>query len=81
MFRDWNDMSEDLQIVLARQALGRAATTIATQAAALAEEIDAGNIADHGGADALRLFAAILHGCFEDPLPPAGMAEPPPTFG
>ena len=81
MFLDWSDISDDLQILLAREALGRAATTIATQAAALADEIDAGNLADHGGADALRLFAAILSESVEDPLPPAGMAEPVSTFG
>ena len=81
MFLDWSDISDDLQILLAREALERAATTIATQAAALADEIDAGNLADHGGADALRLFAAILSESVEDPLPPAGMAEPAPTFG
>jgi hypothetical protein len=81
MFLDWSDISDDLQVLLAREALERAATTIAEQAAALPDEIDAGNIADHGGADALRLFAAILGESIEDPLPPAGMAEPTPTFG
>ena len=81
MFPDWNDISDDLQVLLAREALGRATATIATQAAALADEIDAGNIADHGGADALRLFAAILSENIEDPLTAAGMAEPAPTFG
>jgi hypothetical protein len=81
MFLDWGDISDDLQILLAREALGRAAGAIAMQAAALPHEIDAGTIADHGGADALRLFAAILCHSIEDPLPPAGMAEPAPTFG
>jgi hypothetical protein len=78
---DWDELSDDLQIALAREALSRAGVVIATQAEVLAQEIELGNIADRGGASALRLLAAILRGRAEDPLPPAGMAEPAVAFG
>jgi hypothetical protein len=78
---EWDRLSDELQIVLAREALRRAGTIIATQAEVLAQEIELGNITDRGGANALRLLAAILRGSAEDPLPPAGMAEPAAAFG
>jgi hypothetical protein len=78
---DWDELSEDLQISVAREALTRAGTIIAVQAEVLAEEIEQGNVADRGGADALRLLAAILRRFSADPLPPAGMAEPAASFG
>jgi hypothetical protein len=78
---DWDDLPDDLQVMLAREALTRAGAIIAVQAEVLAEEIEQGNIADRGGADALRLLAAILHNFSTDPLPAVGMAEPAPPFG
>lgn len=78
---DWDDLPDDLQILLAREALTRAGAIIAVQAEALAEEIEVGNIADRGGADALRLLATILHRSCADPLPAVGMAEPATPFG
>ena len=77
----WDELPDDLQIMLAREALTRAGAMIAVQAEVLAEEIELGNIADRGGADALRLFAAILHRLSADPLPAVGLAEPTATFG
>ena len=77
----WDELPDDLQVTLAREALTRAGAIIAVQAEALAEEIELGNIADRGGADALRLFAAILRRLSADPLPIVGMAEPTATFG
>ena len=56
----WDLLSDDVQLALAREALRRAVATIAGQAKALAGEIEAGVLADYGGVDALRLFAAIV---------------------
>ena len=60
MFLDWNNLPDELQLTLAREALVRAADSVASQAEVLANEIECGNLADHGGADALRLFAAVV---------------------
>jgi hypothetical protein len=60
MLFDWDVLSENLQLVLAREALLRAAETIASQAETLAEEMDAGRLQDRGGPDALRLLAAVV---------------------
>ena len=72
MFADWNQLSEALQIALSREALHRASATIATQAEVLAGEMECGGLADRGGADALRLFAAVLRIEGRDDLAPAG---------
>lgn len=60
MMSDWNSLSEPLQLYLAQQAFRQAAETIAGQADVLADEFDAGALADRGGAEALRLMAAIV---------------------
>ena len=57
---DWNRLSDDTQLRLAREAMQRAAETIAHHAEQLAGEIEAGEIADRGGPEALRLLAAML---------------------
>ena len=59
MIAAWDLLSDDLQLALAREALRRAGATIAGQAEVLAGEIEAGTLADRGGADALGLFAAV----------------------
>ncbi len=69
----WNQLSDDLQIALSREALRRATATIAVQAEVLADEIEAGGLADRGGPDALRLFAAVVRIGREE-LRPAGHA-------
>jgi hypothetical protein len=74
MFADWNQLPDDLQVALACEALGRAVAMIAVQAEALAEEIEHGRLADHGGPDALRLFAAVVRIDGADGLAPAGHA-------
>jgi len=56
----WQALPEALQLVLAQEAMRRAAATLADQAELLAHEMDAGTLVDHGGPDALRLFAAII---------------------
>lgn len=60
MLSDWNILSDDLQLLLSRDALCRAAEIIAEQAETLAQEIEFGTISDFGGANALRLLAALV---------------------
>ena len=72
MLPHWDLLSNDLQMVLAREAMRRASDTVAEQAETLAHEIDIGTLADRGGADALRLLAAVVRLAGQDPLIPAG---------
>jgi hypothetical protein len=60
MLTDWSVLSDDLQLILSREALRRAAETLARRAEALAGEIEAGELTDRGGPDALRLLAAVV---------------------
>jgi hypothetical protein len=71
---DWNLLSEDAQLQLARAAMQRAAETVASHAELLADEIESGAIADRGGADALRLLARMVRLSGRDTLAPAGSA-------
>jgi len=73
MLADWNRLPEALQIALSREALHRAAALIAEQAEVLADEMECGGLADRGGPDALRLFAAVVREG-QDELAPAGHA-------
>jgi hypothetical protein len=57
---DWNLLSDEAQLAIAGSALRQATEMLARQAETLADEIDIGTLADYGGADALRLFAAIV---------------------
>jgi hypothetical protein len=72
MLTDWNLLSNETQLTLARAALTRAAATIAGQAELLADEIETGAMGDPGGVDALRLLAAIVRGAEESPFAVAG---------
>jgi hypothetical protein len=74
MFLTWNNLPDELQLSLAHEALNRAAASIASQAEVLADEIESGNLADRGGADALRLFAAVVRVGGQDELIPIGHA-------
>ncbi len=74
LLADWNRMSDQLQLVVAGSALQRATETLAQQAEILAGEMEAGALADFGGADALRLFAAIARVGGREPFPAAGHA-------
>jgi len=69
MITEWNALPETLQLYLAQQAFRQAAETIAGQAEVLAQEFDEGGLADRGGAEALRLMAAIVRAV--GPLPAA----------
>lgn len=57
---EWNELPDDLQLALSREALRRAAETLADHAELLAAEIEDGGLSDRGGPDALRLFAAVV---------------------
>ncbi|MCU0888241.1 MAG: hypothetical protein MUC64_09550 [Rubritepida sp.] len=57
---DWKNMPDELQLVLAREALRRAAETLAEHAELLAVEMEAGTLRDRGGPEALRLFACVV---------------------
>ena len=74
MYPDWNRLSDELQLALSREALTRAAATIAAQAEVLADEIEQGSLADRGGPEALRLFAAVVRVGGQDELAAAGHA-------
>jgi hypothetical protein len=70
----WNTLPEDLQLLLSREALRRAAETLAEHADLLAEEMDRGTLSDRGGPDALRLFAAVVRAPNSDAFGPVGNA-------
>ena len=74
MIADWNTLSESLQLYLAQQAFRQAAETIAGQAEVLADEFDTGALADRGGAEALRLMAAIVRALGPDTVHSSGQA-------
>lgn len=72
MLADWHMLSNETRMTLAHAALIRATETIACQAELLADEIDLGNLADPGGAEALRMFAAVVRSRESDPHTQAG---------
>jgi hypothetical protein len=71
---DWQAMPDDLQLALAREAMRRAAETLADQAEILALEMEQGALLDRGGPDALRLFAAVVRATSADAMGPVGRA-------
>ncbi|MEJ1975958.1 MAG: hypothetical protein WDN49_07445 [Acetobacteraceae bacterium] len=74
MLCDWNALSDDLQLVLSREALRRAAEIIAGQAELLAGEMEMGGVRDLGGPDALRLLAGLVRVNGAAALGPVGTA-------
>jgi hypothetical protein len=70
----WTALSDDHQLALAREALRRAAETLADHAEVLAVEMDQGTLADRGGPDALRLFAAVIRATNQDAFGTVGQA-------
>ena len=71
---EWYDLPEEHQLFLAREALRRAAETLADHAEMLAEEMEVGTLIDRGGPDALRLFAAVVRETNRDAFAAAGRA-------
>lgn len=74
MFFNWDALPDDLRLTLSRAALNRAVVTVAGQAEVFADEIECGNVSDRGGADVLRLFAAVICIGALDGLSTAGCA-------
>ena len=76
MLCDWNLLSDDVQLILSREALRRAVETVANQAEILAAEMEEGGLSDLGGPEALRLLAAVARATGEEglALPAAGRA-------
>jgi hypothetical protein len=70
----WNSLSDELQLAVTREAMRRAAETLAEHAELLAEEFEQGRLSDHGGAEALRLFAAVVRATQRDAFGPVGHA-------
>jgi len=70
----WNHLPEDLQLALSREAMRRASETLAEHAELLAREIEDGALADRGGPDALRLFAAVVRATQQHAFGPVGHA-------
>ncbi len=70
----WNTLSEELQLTLSREALRRAAETLADHAEILAKEMEGGTLLDRGGPDALRLFAAVVRSTNRDAFGEVGHA-------
>lgn len=71
---DWTTLTEDQQLALSREALRRAAETLAEHAEVLAAEMDHGMLTDRGGPDALRLFAAVIRATNREAFGPVGQA-------
>jgi hypothetical protein len=74
MAADWNKLSDEVQLALSREALRRAAATLAEHAELLAAEMEQGSLSDQGGPDALRLFAAVVRTTNQDAFGPIGHA-------
>ena len=66
MLSDWTLLSDNLQLMLSRQALDRANDTVADQAEILAAEMENGMLPDCGGPEALRLLAAVIRVAGQD---------------
>ncbi len=71
---EWTTMPDDLQLALSQEALRQAAEVLAGQAEVLAAEMDDGVLADRGGPDALRLFAAVIRATQQEAFGPVGRA-------
>lgn len=71
---DWHNLPDEMQLLLSREALRRAAETLAEHAELLAEEIERGALKDRGGPDALRLFAAVVRATNDDAFGTIGRA-------
>ena len=63
---EWTVLPDEVQLTLSREALKRAAATLAQRAELLAAEMEDGLLIDRGGPDALRLFAAVVRATNED---------------
>lgn len=67
-------LRDDMQQLLAREAMRRAAMVLADHAELLAREMESGALRDCGGPDAMRLFAAVVRATNDDAFGPEGHA-------
>jgi hypothetical protein len=70
----WHALPDELQLTLSREALRRAAETLAEHAELLAGEMESGTLLDQGGPEALRLFAAVVRATNRDGFATVGTA-------
>jgi len=70
----WHELPDEVQLILSREALRRAADTLADHAELLAAEMEAGVLLDQGGPEALRLFAAVVRATNKDGFATVGNA-------
>ncbi len=70
----WYRIPEEYQLELADQSLRRAVMLIAEQADSLASAMEAGDLKDRGGPDALRVLGHLMRMAGREHLPPAGHA-------
>ena len=70
----WHALPDELQLTLSREALRRAAETLAEHAELLAAEMESGTLLDQGGPEALRLFAAVVRATNRDGFATVGTA-------
>ena len=71
---EWHSITDELQLVLANQAMRRAAAIIADQADLLAVQFATLILQDRGAAEALKLFATLLRETSAECLRPIGNA-------
>ena len=71
---EWHGMSDELQLLLAQQAMRRASFIIADQADLFAQQFASATLVDRGAADALKLFAVLLRDTSAECLRPVGNA-------
>ncbi len=71
---EWHAMSDQLQLLLAQQAMRRASFIIADQAELFAAQFEDTTLMDRGAADALKLFATLLRETSAECLRPVGNA-------
>jgi hypothetical protein len=57
---DWDDLTTDTQVRLARSAIQLAAAILARHADALAEQMENGTLDNRSGPEALRLLAMVM---------------------
>ena len=70
----WQTLPEEQQLALAQHAMRQAALILAEQAELFASQFALGAVADRGGAESLRLFAALVRATAADQFGAVGHA-------
>ena len=71
---EWQGISDELQVALAKQAMRHAACIIAEQADLFAVQFANATLQDRGAVEALKLFAVLLRETSAECLAPIGNA-------